>query len=196
MPRDSAAGPQLVAHLPHHRGPLLGQRRLEIAQAVDAAQGRIETRAHARLGRIELAGDRLAEAARVGHLVDDEGVDLVELAAGDLDADVVEIEAAGAVVDELDPVGVDEAEGQLEIEPRLGLHRLDLAEAHDDRLLARIDDEERVVEHDQDDDGDDADEDRETIVHLLPPLACALLRPALQAAADTARRSGRCPSGR
>ena len=44
----------------------------------------------------------------------------------------------------------------------------DLAEAQHDRLLALVDDEDRRIEQEQDDGGDDAD-DGETVAHWLLP---------------------------
>src|SRR5690606_3539195 len=130
---------------------------LEAAQTVDTAQRRIETGAKAGFGRFAVTRNDLAEAAGIRDLVDHEGVDLVELAARDLDADIVEIEAQRLVLDVLDAVGVHEAEGQLEVEARLGLDVLDLAEAQDDRLLAFVDHEHRRIGDEEKNAGGDQD---------------------------------------
>ena len=111
-PSELGVRPQLVAHLAHHVGAILRQRRFEAAQAVDAAQRCIEAGPQPLLGERHLARDRRAEPARIGDLVDQEGVDLVELAAGDLHADVVEIEPQQPVFDDLHGVGIEERERQ------------------------------------------------------------------------------------
>ena len=49
-------------------------------------------------------GHRLSEAARIADLVGDERVDDIELAAGDLDTNVIEVESQDSVVDELHAV--------------------------------------------------------------------------------------------
>ena len=82
----------------------------------------------------------------IGDPIGDEGVDLVELAARNLDADVVEVEAQHAVLDDLHVVGLEESERRLEIDAGLGLHVDDLAEAQHDRLLALVDHEDRRID--------------------------------------------------
>ena len=153
-------------------GALLGKGGLEAAQAVDAAQRGIETRAQAQFGQLDLAGHGLAELAWIADAVGDEGVDLVELAARDLDADVVQVEAHHAVLDDLDVVGLEEAERRLEVDARLGLDVDDLAEAEHDRLLALVDDEDRGPDQEENDGDDDAD-DGETVGHGFCPSAGA-----------------------
>ena len=109
-PSDVGVRPHLVAHFAHHRGALFRQRRLEAAQAVDPAQRRIETRAQPLLRPVRRCPDTAcAEHARIGDAVGEEGVDLVELAARNLHADVVEVEAQQAVFDDLHVVGLEEA---------------------------------------------------------------------------------------
>ena len=141
--------PQLVAHFAHHLGAILRQRRFEAAQAVDAAQRRVEAGAQPLFGQRHLPRNRCAEQARIGDLVDEEGVDLVELAARDLHADVVEIEAQQPVFDDLHGIGIEERERHLEIDAGLGLDVDDLAEAQHDRLLALVDHEDRRIEQEQ-----------------------------------------------
>src|SRR5690606_5321290 len=150
-------------------GALLRQRRLEAAQAVDPPQRRVKAGAQALLRQRYAAGHGLAEGARILDAVGNEGIDLVEFAARDLDADVVEIEAQDAVLDQLDIVRLDKGEGQLEIDAGFGLDVDDLAEAQHDRLLALVDDEDRAPGEQQEHGADDA-EDRKPVRHqLLPP---------------------------
>ena len=167
-PSDVASGRSWSRDFAHHRSALFRKRRLEAAQTVDTAQRRIETGAQPLFGQFDLTGNRRAEAARIVDAIGDEGVDLVELAARNLDADVVEVEAHHAVFDDLHIVGFEEGERRLEVDAWLGLHVDDLAEAQHDRLLAFVDDEDRRIDQEQDDGGDDAD-DRETVGHHLFP---------------------------
>ena len=81
---------------------LLGERRLEAALAVDAAQRRVEPRAHVLARDVEAARDVLAEFPRIGDLEGDEGVDDVAAPVAHLHADILEVEAQQPVLDDLD----------------------------------------------------------------------------------------------
>ena len=73
------------------------------------------------------------------------------------------------IFDELDAIGIHEAERQLEIDAGLALDVDDLAETQHDRLLARVDHENRRIEQEQQD-GDGDDDRGKTICHYwLPP---------------------------
>src|SRR4029077_17973414 len=87
---------KLIANLAHHRGTFLRERSLEPAQAVDSAQSRVEPGAQPLLGKLDLPRHRRTKTPRIGDPVGDKSVDLVELAARDLDANIVEIEAQQA----------------------------------------------------------------------------------------------------
>ncbi len=91
----------------------------------------------------------------IGDLEGDEGVDDVAPAVAHLHADVLKVEAEQPVLDDLNRV--DEVRGQLEIDAGLLDDARDLAEAQDQRLLARIDDEDRRI----DEEGDDRETDQE-----------------------------------
>ena len=160
---------QLCIDLLHHLRTFVRQCRIEVAQTVDPAKRRVETRAKTGFRSFPVAGYRLAEPARIADLVDHERVDLVEGTAADLDADVVEIEAERPVLDILDAIGIHEPEGQLEVEARLGLDVLDLTEADDDRLLPLVHHEDGGVDEEEDDRETDQDSWETIGVHRLPP---------------------------
>ncbi|ENN87694.1 hypothetical protein RHSP_46070 [Rhizobium freirei PRF 81] len=140
---------QIVTHFGHHGGAFVGERRFETTQTVDTAQRGVEAGSQTRFRRITIARYRLAELAGVGDLVDDESIDLIELAARNLNADIVQIETKLLLLDVLDAVGIHEGERQLEIEARLGLDGANLAEAQHDGLLAGIDHEHRRIDEQQ-----------------------------------------------
>src|SRR5690606_334535 len=95
---------QLVANLTHHRRALFRERRFKAAKTVYPTQSRIETGAKALFGKRDTTGHREAEPARVCDAIGDERVHFVEATTGDLHADIVEIEAQDAVLDQLDVV--------------------------------------------------------------------------------------------
>src|SRR5690606_18822725 len=132
--------------------------RLEAAQAVHPTQSRIQTGTQPLLGLENASRNRLAEGARIGDAIGDEGVDLVELAAGNLHADIVEFETQDTIVDHLHIVRLEEGERRLEIDARLGLHVDDLAEAQDNGLLALVDDKDGRIEQEENDARENRDE--------------------------------------
>ena len=102
---------------------------------VNAAQRRIQPRAQALLGLRDRTRDRLHEARGVGDVINQERIHLVELAAGNLNADIVQIEAQETIGQRSHGVGADKAKGHLEVQPRQIDDTLDLAESQDDRLF-------------------------------------------------------------
>ena len=80
---------QASVDLAHHLGARLGQRRLEAATTIDAANGILEAGAQPVLDQLQVARSGLPEAHRVVDLVGDEGVHDVEPAARGLHANVV-----------------------------------------------------------------------------------------------------------
>ena len=110
-----------VARFAHHRRPFDRQRGVELAQAIDLAQRRVEARGDTLLGEIQVALHPLAELDRIGDAVGEEGVDHVGRAVADLQLHVGDVVAQQPVFDDLHRV--DERGRQLEVEPGLGPHR-------------------------------------------------------------------------
>ena len=77
-------------------GALFRERRVELAQAIDLAQRRVEAGRDTVLGHRQLAQRALAEQPRIGDPVGEERVDLVELAARNLHASCWRCRSAAA----------------------------------------------------------------------------------------------------
>ncbi len=91
----------MLAHFVHHAGTLVRQGSLKATQTVNAAQRRIEACTQTSFGQRNVTGNSLTELARVGDLVDEERIDLVELAARNLNTDIVQFEAQETIFDHL-----------------------------------------------------------------------------------------------
>src|SRR5690606_16084881 len=118
-----------------------GKGCLETTQAVDPAQRCVETRAKPLLGQLQAARDGLAEEPRVFDRVGNEGINLVELAARNLHADIVQIETHDSVFDDLYVVSARKRERKVGVQAGFALDAHDPAEPQHPRLLAFIDDE-------------------------------------------------------
>src|SRR5690606_27965128 len=95
-------GTQLLGNFTHHRSALFGKSSLEAAQTVDPAQSRIKTGTQALFGKLQATGHGLTEQAGIFDGIGYECINFVELAAGNLNADVIQIEANDTVLDDLD----------------------------------------------------------------------------------------------
>jgi len=138
---DRIAG---IAELMNYPGVFLGLES-ELAK-IDAGKGKVID-GHAP----GLRGRNLNAYALAGVRSDHESIDIEGRTTANLDTNVVKVEAKGLPFDDLDAIGIHEGEWQLEVYARLGLHRLDLTEADHDCLLARVNNEDRRIERDQDD---------------------------------------------
>ncbi|OWK23721.1 hypothetical protein AJ87_29165 [Rhizobium yanglingense] len=163
---------QVVAHFEHHRHALVRKGGIKVAQTVDTAERRIELCAKSRFGGLAVARYRLAELAHVLDVVDHESIDVERRTAANLDANIVKVEAQRLLLDDLDAIGIHEGERQLEVDARLRLHRLDLAKAHDDCLLARIDHEDRGISDDKHNGEQDYDSGKSVRCHGSTSLLC------------------------
>src|SRR5690606_25013466 len=119
---------------------------LEAAQAVDPAQGRIQSCPQPLLGQLDRTRNRGSEHTGIRNAVGDESIDLVELATGNLDTNVIQVETQNPFLDPLHIVRLKESERQLEVDSGFGLDVDDLAEAQHDRLLSCVDDEDGGIE--------------------------------------------------
>src|SRR5690606_14757269 len=130
-------GAQDVAYLVHHGFAFLRQRRLEGATAVGCTQRRIQPRLEPLLRKLEIGADGLAELARIDDAQHRDGIDEIPPSVDHLDTLVLALEEQHPVLD------VDQVleERQLQVQPRVLDRAPDLAESHDQRLFALVDDE-------------------------------------------------------